>query len=437
VATGSAELVQQAVSAAKIGNTAEARRLLVQLTQAEPDNETAWLWLSGVAESPQEALFCLDKVLELNPANERAKANLPGLRLQAGVASCQAGEKDTGRQLLQQVVAQDSGNEQAWLWLAAITDAPDEAIKYLERVLEINPANERAMSGIRYYRSLQPPPPPVTAAWTCPLCWATADESHSQCPQCKAILHLRDPDLFLFNPGLDITKVKEGILRMDYTLAQPPPGTDDFLLHLHMGLGHLNLRQFEEGVTHLRVALQVGKETQELRQQVDELLRHKTQFEATPSSSIREAPVKVPWASLTIMVVETQPAIRKLANLTLKRSGFRVLEAADSYEMGQLLQTGSEPDLVFLQFELPGANGYQLCQMLRNNPRTQQVPIILISTKDGFLHRLRGRWAGCTDFLTKPFAPEDLLGMVRKYCEAKLFPSGKPPSSSLLKLPPV
>lgn len=429
MSTESADLIQLAASAARTGHTDEARRHLVQLTQREPDNDTAWFWLFGMAESPQEALFCLEKALAINPGHERALAQLKTVRLQAGVAACQAGEKELGRKLLGQVLEEDPASEQAWLWLAALAEAPDEAIAYLQRVLEINPENERALSGINYYRSLPPPTPPVTeAAWHCPLCHYPHEQPQTQCPSCKGILHVQDPELFLVNPGLDPVKAREAMLRYDYILANPAEGTNEFMLHYNLALAHLNLRHFDEGVTHLRVAVSVGKDTHELRQQLDELLRFREHFDRVPGSTLNEAVPKMAWATLTILVVETQPNIRKLVSLTMKRSGFKVLEAANAYELGQTLQVGV-PDLVFLQFELSGANGYQVCQMLRNNAQLQTVPVVLMSTKEGFLHRLRGRWSGCSDFITKPFEPEDLLRMVRKHCEAKLFPVGKPPSS--------
>jgi twitching motility two-component system response regulator PilG len=429
---GSMDLLQQATFAAKAGNKAEARRLLVQLTQSEPNHETAWLWLFAIADSPEEALFCLEKVLEINPSNDQAQSHLKGTLLQVGVKACQAGDKEQGRTLLGRVLDLDPVNEQASLWLAAIADAPEEALRHLQRVLETNPQNERALSGVHYYSSLLFRPKPRTeTGWTCPLCAAQQPESHEQCPSCKAILHLRDPELFLVNPGLDTPRLKEAIVRFDYLLGHPQPEMDEFSLHWHLALAHLNLKQFEESVTHLRVAVGVGKETQELRQQLDELLRHRDAFETgLPSSKLDSAIVKTPWQSLTILIVETQPSIRKLVSLTMKRSGFKVMEAADGYEMAQILQGGIQPDLVFLQYEVPGANGYQLCQMLRNQPQMHDVPVVLMAMKDGFLHRLRGRWAGCTDFLTKPFDVEELLAMVRKHCEAKLFPEGKPTTSS-------
>ena len=64
------------LAARKAGDKAEARRQLLALTERDDRNELAWLWLAGVAESSDEALEWLGRVLEINPSNERAKASL-------------------------------------------------------------------------------------------------------------------------------------------------------------------------------------------------------------------------------------------------------------------------------------------------------------------------------------------------------------------------
>jgi hypothetical protein len=74
-----ADRLQQGIAALKAGNKEQARQLLIQATQANPQNEQAWLWLSGAVESDSERLICLNKVLEINPNNEPAQRGAAAL----------------------------------------------------------------------------------------------------------------------------------------------------------------------------------------------------------------------------------------------------------------------------------------------------------------------------------------------------------------------
>src|SRR5437016_3329546 len=73
------QLLQQGIAAAKAGQPAEARQLLQQAVRSDPSSEAAWLWLSSVAKDDQERIFCLKKLLEINPNNENAIKGLQQL----------------------------------------------------------------------------------------------------------------------------------------------------------------------------------------------------------------------------------------------------------------------------------------------------------------------------------------------------------------------
>ncbi len=79
-------LLASAIAAAKAGNKAEARRLLSQITRQDPNNESAWLWLSGVVEDDHQRIQCLEKVLKINPANPHALRGLAVLKRQTAHA---------------------------------------------------------------------------------------------------------------------------------------------------------------------------------------------------------------------------------------------------------------------------------------------------------------------------------------------------------------
>ncbi len=154
--------LREALTAARANDKARARELVKKATRLDPDCEPAWQWLAGVADCPTDSFAALEKVLALNPSNERVKAALPPARLAAGVAAAKAKDVPTARRLLRQVVTDDPDCEQGWLWLAAVCDSPAEGQAHLCRVLAINPNNKAAKKGLEYYRAKLAKPPAST-----------------------------------------------------------------------------------------------------------------------------------------------------------------------------------------------------------------------------------------------------------------------------------
>src|SRR5438105_4249420 len=147
------EVLRQAMTAAKSNDNAKTRELLLEVIRLDQDNETAWQWLAGVAETPLEATAALERVLLLNPKNDKAKAELRPVRLKAGMEAARGKDILTARRLLRTTVADDPNNEQGWFWLASVSESPHEAIAHLRRALALNPNNTAAKKGIDYYNA--------------------------------------------------------------------------------------------------------------------------------------------------------------------------------------------------------------------------------------------------------------------------------------------
>lgn len=116
----------------------------------------------------------------------------------------------------------------------------------------------------------------------------------------------------------------------------------------------------------------------------------------------------------TVLVVDDSPTIRKVVELTLKREQIRVLGAADGLSALAIV-ADENPDLVLLDIMLPRMDGYQICQIIRRNKDYKKLPIVMLSGKDGLFDRVRGKLAGSTEYITKPFDPADLVRVVRKH----------------------
>ena len=116
--------------------------------------------------------------------------------------------------------------------------------------------------------------------------------------------------------------------------------------------------------------------------------------------------------SATILVVEDEPAIRKLIAYNLKQAGHKPL-CADSAEEALRLVTNALPDLILLDWMLPGASGIDIARRLRGDKRTKTIPIIMLSARAEEQDKLLGLETGADDYITKPFSPRELNARIK------------------------
>jgi twitching motility two-component system response regulator PilG len=115
-----------------------------------------------------------------------------------------------------------------------------------------------------------------------------------------------------------------------------------------------------------------------------------------------------------VLIVDDSPTVRKIVQLTLQREGFNVIAASDG--LGALAAVSDyQPDLILLDIVLPHMDGYHICQIIRKNPDFRETPIIMLSGRDGLFDKMRGRLAGSSEYLTKPFDSTELVATVRRH----------------------
>ena len=112
----------------------------------------------------------------------------------------------------------------------------------------------------------------------------------------------------------------------------------------------------------------------------------------------------------TILVVEDEAAIRDMLSYTLHRGGYSVIEAADTREAMEQLE--QKPDLVLLDWMLPGLSGVDLARRLRREDVTAKLPIILLTARGEENDRVHGLEVGADDYITKPFSPRELIARI-------------------------
>ena len=172
----SSQQVQRAIQIARAGRRAEALDLLLQVVEADPHNETAWMWLSGLVESLEDRIIACENVLTINPANGKVRAYLAELQRQqtdllarknleesAGLfeqarTCAESNDIDAALQLAVQALEKHDENEEAWLLIGRLARDTSQRIAALENVLRLNSSNTWAASTLKELKYLRAHP---------------------------------------------------------------------------------------------------------------------------------------------------------------------------------------------------------------------------------------------------------------------------------------
>jgi len=113
-----------------------------------------------------------------------------------------------------------------------------------------------------------------------------------------------------------------------------------------------------------------------------------------------------------ILVVDDEPDIVELISYNLKKEGFHVSSVPDGDKALDRIKK-ADFDFLILDLMLPGVQGIEICRILRNNPATRHIPVIMLTAKAEEVDRIIGLETGADDYITKPFSPRELIARVR------------------------
>jgi len=414
--TQDALLLREAVTAAKVGNKSAARQLLRQASVHNPNNELVWLWRASLSESPKEAIFYLGEVLRINPQNQKASAWLEKCKgTSTATAPAPEGPKPMGQGLSAPPEPKGSaipnggnGSSPTTQGILRVTEnvgtstmRPSEqhAPAVAARVsgdIQAKPS-DTALRGRPTVIPFTPPagkssPAPalhqqVAHKWRCPFCNYGADVHARRCPGCRAITVLEDLKEIEKNEGVQEKVVREALGRYETI----PADQRSFEQNVNLALGHLNLREASAALPHLKTASTQKRSDWALMGVLDQ----------------------IQWRKV-ILVVDDSLTIRKALSSILEKNDYRVVTAEDgSHALKKLNE--AVPDLVLLDITMPWMDGYEVCRNIKQKALTRKVPVVMLSGKDGLFDRVRGKLAGCNDYVTKPFDPDNLLKTLKKY----------------------
>jgi len=123
-----------------------------------------------------------------------------------------------------------------------------------------------------------------------------------------------------------------------------------------------------------------------------------------------------------ILVVDDEPDVVELIERTLKSEGFEVVSAFDGIGAIDLADT-EKPDLVLLDIMMPMMSGYEVCEQIKSNPRTKDIPVICVSSAHTPDARAQSLKVGASTLVVKPFFPAELVAQIRRHLK-KQEPQG-------------
>jgi twitching motility two-component system response regulator PilG len=111
------------------------------------------------------------------------------------------------------------------------------------------------------------------------------------------------------------------------------------------------------------------------------------------------------FENLKVMVIDDSKTIRRTAETLLKKVGCEVITATDGFDA-----LAKIADIM-----MPRLDGYQTCALIKNNSEFKQIPVIMLSSKDGLFDKAKGRIVGSDEYLTKPFSKNELIGAIEAH----------------------
>lgn len=254
-------------------------------------------------------------------------------------------------------------------------------------------------------QSEEAPSHPKAETILCPFCDAENEKQAFSCGACQTVLTLSDLEMLLGQQTANQEKLQQSVESLERENESYGLSAEQMM---NLGVGHINLKNYRQGFLYLQEAVRLNQSNVLLDAQVNALAIRLSEMEEQQNAH------DLMSKNRKILVVDDSPTVRKLISGKLEKCGHEVVCAIDGVDALEKINE-LMPDLVLLDITMPRMDGYQVCKLIRNNETTKDVPVVMISGKDGFFDKVRGRMAGTSGYITKPFGPETLMKTVETY----------------------
>jgi twitching motility two-component system response regulator PilG len=321
------------------------------------------------------------------------------------------------KMMLARLLKQDTRNAKGWLWFSRIAEnmnAVEVALKNADKLL---PGDQEIREEIQNLEQTKRRLGNGDFR-RCPFCWFLLERKTSQCTKCLSHFVINN-QLLQSTPAANQQIMRKAIERYTNVIHREK----NAIAYYYLGMAYLNSENWEEALTYLDKAAKLDPMRQFYSKQLQVLLNHMAStktitgenypFQEKASDHPAETEQNLVKRN-KILVIEDSSTTRKVIAITLSQNGYEIIEATDGLEgLSKLNET--KPDLILLDIILPKMDGYKILSIIKENPEFKRIPVVMLTSKDGIINKVKGKVAGSTAYLTKPFDPNQLVATIEKH----------------------
>jgi len=355
-------------------NPPAAQALAAEATRVAPHLDVAWIALSTLATDPHLVLDALRHATALKAGDQALRDRLREALLREAVACAKNHQKADARALCREVTELDPDDPRGWTALVRLAETHGEAIDPLRQLLRLTPDRPGIKEGL------------AKALKADARALAAAGSKRDAEARWREAIEMDDHDVEAWVALASVASDEVTVRRAMETAARLDPSNPSVVAWMA-----------RRGA-------------------------------AAPKAAAAAAPVATPAAAAparhngdahgTVMVVDDSATIRKILAITLEGAGYTVVAEPDGeHALARLHEL--VPDVILLDITMPKLDGYEVCKQIKKDERTANVPVVMLSGKDGFFDKVKGRVAGASEYITKPFQAPAVLAVIAAHCSGQ------------------
>jgi DNA-binding response OmpR family regulator len=329
------------------------------------------------------------------------------------IESCEGAQAE---KILTDVLMGHDDNFKAWLWLSRVLTNMTAIEITLKKAAHIHSKNADLIEEIRKFTLARKT---ITSDFVirCPFCWMPTAEKENECRYCQSNFFI-EPNFFKMIGKAKIEILDSAIERYSHVLQKEEMTNKQIYLRFYLAMAYLNRNYFQEGLDQFNEIANLAPENKALITQgqilTDYMNANGLNFDTITQETTAKQDEHNNKLKLKILVVEDSLVTRKVITRTLVANGYEIFEAKNAFEALSGIEE-KKPDMILLDIILPGKDGYEILEEIRQKPIFERTPVIMLTSRDGLFDKLKGKVSSADEYLTKPFQPDELLTVVRKH----------------------
>jgi DNA-binding response OmpR family regulator len=359
------------------------------------------------------------------PLAERLLQNLPGFsrgidagdeeeKLQRVIHFFYQFRRKEAGTLLVEILRNNRFYYPAWLWHSRLMTRTDYIRKALNEAKKWGNTDKEIQAEAARIESRMDES--ASTVKRCFFCWSMVKESETSCTHCQGRFRVAGREVVA---APDSVALKQALASYELEMASCPGNSR---IAYCLCLGFYSLGNIERAREYIARAQRISP-NEPLFARTAALLVSPQRKVVQAASPVKPAAPKSSTADLvskssekTILVVEDSQTSRKVITMLLERKGYAIVEAKNGAEaLARLSEV--VPDLVLLDLMLPDMSGYEVLARVRQSKKSAEIPVIMLTGKSNPADRMKGLHHGSNEYLTKPFDPAKLLGVLEKYLD--------------------